>query len=144
MNLGWTLMLEEKNLKCSWKYFFLLSFNLLKKVIFLVARPQRGGRGKYLANKKKNCFWSIKIFPKNLATKLEGGGGKAWVGGPLKKIFFRLLLTLLKTHTYSKLCVKFEKMSEMLILIYLLTNFKYFPRTTCTILIILEKIVLFG
>ena len=47
-----------------------------KKLSFLVARPLR------------------KKSQKNVATKLEGGGGKALVAGPLKKItFFAASLT---------------------------------------------------
>ena len=49
------------------------------KVLFLVARPLREG-----------IFLKLsKIFPpKNVATKLEGGGGKALVAGSLKNDFF--------------------------------------------------------
>ena len=48
-----------------------------KKNNFLEARPLRGGGGKGMANKKKEPF--LKLFEKNpqknVATKLEGGGG---------------------------------------------------------------------
>ena len=52
---------------------------------------------KGLANKKKNVFWSSKkiLEKKIVATKLEGGGGKALVARPLKNtvIFFAASLT---------------------------------------------------
>ena len=51
-----------------------------QKVIFIVARPLRGEG----ATKKKELFLSSKKNPKNVATKLEeGGGDKALVAEPL-------------------------------------------------------------
>ena len=48
-----------------------------------------GGLVKGLATKKIICSSSKKGFPKNVATKLEGGeGGMAFVAGPLKKELF--------------------------------------------------------
>ena len=55
-----------------------------KKSYFLVARPLRvGGKGR--ATKKKALILRLE---KNVATKLEGGWGKALVAGPLKKELF--------------------------------------------------------
>ena len=55
-----------------------------KSVIFLVARPLRGGVGcKGLATKKKELFKEkIRFF---LLLSSKGGGGKASVAMPLKK-----------------------------------------------------------
>ena len=56
-----------------------------KKFFILVARQLNGG-GRAWPLWKTNFFWSSKKkFPKkNVATKLEGGGGKASVAGPLE------------------------------------------------------------
>ena len=55
---------------------------------------RRGGEGVRAGPpRKKNFFLKLE---KNEATKLEGGGGKALVAGPLKKItFLRLPLARL-------------------------------------------------
>ena len=51
----------------------------VKKVLFLEAQPLRG---------KKILFEALYKCPqKNVATKLEGGGGVAFVSGPLKTFF---------------------------------------------------------
>ena len=46
--------------------------------------PLRGGGGREGLTNKKKTFLE-KNTPKNVATKLEGGGGKVLVVGPLKK-----------------------------------------------------------
>ena len=54
---------------------------------FLVARPLREEGGVRAWPLRKKSFFSSsrkKISPKNVATKLEGKGGKALVAGPLK------------------------------------------------------------
>ena len=50
-----------------------------------------GGGGKAWPLRKKIFFEDRekKISPKNVATKLEGGGGKALGAGPLKELFLR-------------------------------------------------------
>ena len=50
----------------------------------------REGVRAFLTTKKKYFFLKLykKNPPKNVASKLEGGGGKALVAGPLKKNFF--------------------------------------------------------
>ena len=54
-----------------------------------MARPLKGRRGLGRGHKEKKTFlktWTEK-FPKNVATKLEGGGNKALVAGPQKNVF---------------------------------------------------------
>ena len=70
-----------------------------KKVFFRGPATKRGGGGvrAWPLRKKKTFFEALKkIPPKNMTTKLEEGGGKALVAGPLKKTkFFAASLKLL-------------------------------------------------
>ena len=66
----------------------------------------RGGRGvRALPLRKKNFFWSSRkqIPPKNVTTKLEGGGGKALVAGPLMVRMLHLSFTALHATVYASL-----------------------------------------
>ena len=60
-----------------------------QKIKFFLSGPaKKGGGRKGLATMKKKLFLKLekkKFPPKNLATKLERGGDKALVSGPLKK-----------------------------------------------------------
>ena len=67
--------------------------------------PKRGGWGKGRTTKKKKLFLKLE---KNVATKLEGGGVKALVAGPLKKItFFAASLRQLEN-----ICLTFDSLNK--------------------------------
>ena len=58
----------------------------------------RGGRDKGRASKKNTFFKLKKSEKKNVATKLEGEGGKALVAGPIT--FFKNAHFLSKVHAF--------------------------------------------
>ena len=87
-----------------WPYARLGKERRQKGIFFSVPATKRGGG--YLAT--KTFLWGSRTKnPKNVvATKLEGGGGKALVASQLKKAFFAASLSFLPSNSGLQICTE--------------------------------------